>query len=153
MLQYNQPSIQHSLFIFSQLIKAFQLLLGKLLSLLKYVMYLTLNIEYTLSIEKGQRRKMAYMKLGFILLLAILSLSSSLKVYSRSIPSTDLSKKVGLQYKNSKLNEGIYWKKGLTVCIRFKYKQLGTRYHEGKCFVLHWTIKFNACFIHHSVGC
>ena len=75
-----------------------------------------------------------YMKLGFIILLAILSLSSSLKVYSRSIPSTDLSKKVCLQYKNSKLNEGIYWKKGLTVCIRFKYEQLGTTMTENVLF-------------------
>ena len=74
------------------------------------------------------------MKLCLIFVLAVLSVSSSLKIYSRSISSADHSKNVGLRYQNDKSNEGISWKKGLTVCIRFKYEQLGTSKVENVLF-------------------
>ena len=78
--------------------------------------------------------KIADMKLCLIFLSAILSVSECLKVYSRSISSTDLTKKVGLRYYNNQAKEEIDWKNGMTVCVRFKYEQLGTSLLENVLF-------------------
>ena len=77
---------------------------------------------------------MVDMKSCLILLLAVLSVSSSLKVYSRSILNNDHSKKVGLRYQNTEGKEDINWKNGITICIRFRYEQLGTAWSENVLF-------------------
>ena len=74
------------------------------------------------------------MKLCLILLSAILSVSESLKVYSRTISSADLTKKIGLRYHNNQAKEKINWNNGMTVCVRFKYEQLGTSFLENVLF-------------------
>ena len=57
------------------------------------------------------------MKFCLILLSAILSVSESLKVYSRTISSADLTKKIGLRYHNNQAKEEINWENGMTICV------------------------------------
>ena len=63
--------------------------------------------------------------LNIVSLLIMLENSKALLVYHRSGNAENSARKVGLKLDNSQIIEKIDWSGGISICTRYKFKQLG----------------------------